>query len=93
MLSYIFAVVAAFIAISAVFRSGGSNNRGESPRPQLNESLLAIDGPNATEPDCPADSYTARILSREPLVIYLENFLSEDERAHLLEVRSVTIHS
>ncbi|KAJ4858407.1 2OG-Fe(II) oxygenase superfamily domain-containing protein [Trichoderma breve] len=57
-----------------------------SPRPQLNESLLAIDGPNATVPNCPADAYGARILSREPLVVYLEGFLSESERKHLLEI-------
>ncbi|RFU78141.1 hypothetical protein TARUN_4073 [Trichoderma arundinaceum] len=57
-----------------------------SPRPQLNESLLAIDGENATAPNCPADAYGARILSREPLVVYLEGFLSEREREHLLEI-------
>lgn len=58
-----------------------------SPRPQLNESLLAIDGLNASVLDCPADAYGARILSREPLVVYLEGFLSESEREHLLEIR------
>ncbi|KAL7818479.1 hypothetical protein V8C26DRAFT_396390 [Trichoderma gracile] len=57
-----------------------------SPRPQLNESLLAIDAPNATLPDCPADAYGVRILRREPLVVYLEGFLSEEERRHLLEI-------
>lgn len=88
MLSYILAAVAAFVAISAVFRSGDSSGeRPLSPRPQLNEDLLAIDGVNATEPECPLDTYTARILSRAPLVVYLENFLSEEERSHLLEVR------
>lgn len=63
------------------------SSRALSPRPQLNESLLAIDGPNATVPNCPADAYGARILSREPLVVYLEGFLSESERKHLLEIR------
>lgn len=58
-----------------------------SPRPQLNESLLAIDGANASAPNCPADAYGARILSREPLVVYLEGFLNERERQHLLEIR------
>jgi hypothetical protein len=58
-----------------------------SPRPQLNESLLAIDVANASVLDCPADAYGARILSREPLVVYLEGFLSESERRHLLEIR------
>ncbi|KAF5235942.1 hypothetical protein FANTH_11450 [Fusarium anthophilum] len=57
-----------------------------SPRPKLNESLLAIDPPNATAPECTPDGYVARILSREPLVVYLENFLSGEERKHLLDL-------
>ncbi|KAL7812434.1 hypothetical protein V8C44DRAFT_71870 [Trichoderma aethiopicum] len=62
------------------------SDRYLSPRPQLNESLLAIDPPNATLPDCPADAYGVRILQREPLVVYLEGFLSEEERRHLLNI-------
>lgn len=58
-----------------------------SPRPKFNESLLAIDAPNATAPDCAPDSYLARIVSREPLIMYLEEFLNEEEREHLLEIR------
>jgi prolyl 4-hydroxylase len=58
-----------------------------SPRPKFNESLLAIDPPNATTPECAPDGYVARILSREPLIIYLENFLNEGERKHLLDIR------
>lgn len=65
------------------------NARYLSPRPQLNESLLGIDPPNATLPDCPGDAYGVRILRREPLVVYLEGFLSEEERKHLLEIRCV----
>ncbi|KAI2630911.1 hypothetical protein GGR54DRAFT_635518 [Hypoxylon sp. NC1633] len=57
-----------------------------TPRPRINESLLAIDAPNQTEPDCPPDSYSVHILSKAPLVIYIENFLSEEERSHLLEI-------
>ncbi|KAI5459956.1 hypothetical protein BGZ63DRAFT_360107 [Mariannaea sp. PMI_226] len=57
-----------------------------APRPKLNESLLAIDGPNATVPTCPTDAYRARILSRDPLVIYLEGFLSGEERRSLLDI-------
>ena len=58
-----------------------------SPRPRLNESLLALDGPGDAPPECPPDAYVARILRREPLVVYLEGFLSEEERSHLLEIR------
>ncbi|KAK7414377.1 hypothetical protein QQX98_006742 [Neonectria punicea] len=56
------------------------------PRPTFNESLLAMDAPNATAPKCPPDTYRARILSRSPLVVYLESFLSDEERHHLLNV-------
>ncbi|KAF4992996.1 hypothetical protein FGRMN_6800 [Fusarium graminum] len=57
-----------------------------SQRPQLNESLLAIDAPNATAPECAPDGYVARVLSREPLIVYLERFLDQEERSHLLEI-------
>lgn len=98
MLSYIVALVAGLIFLAnpisqiffprdeqSRFQRRGSSHR-LSPRPKLNESLLAIDLANATAPDCPPDAYIARILSRAPLVVYLENFLSEDERRHLLEI-------
>ncbi|KAF3063608.1 hypothetical protein GL218_01423 [Daldinia childiae] len=55
-------------------------------RPRINESLLAIDAANQTTPDCPPDSYSIHILSKAPIVIYIENFLSSDERSHLLEI-------
>lgn len=93
MLSYIVALVAAFLfladPISRYLSPSGrvKHSPNLSPRPRLNESLLAIDGPNATAPECPPDTYVARVLSREPLVVYLENFLSDDERRHLLEIR------
>ncbi|KAI0383027.1 hypothetical protein F5Y04DRAFT_37907 [Hypomontagnella monticulosa] len=57
-----------------------------TPRPRINESLLAIDATNQTFPDCPPDSYSVHIFSKAPIVIYIENFVSEDERSHLLEI-------
>ncbi|KAM0436131.1 hypothetical protein ACHAPT_003023 [Fusarium lateritium] len=91
MLSYIIGFIAFLVVfsnpISEILYPGSSNRRNAATsRPQLNESLLAIDAPNATVPECGADSYVARILSREPLVVYLEGFLSEGERKHLLEI-------
>lgn len=60
-----------------------------SERPRLNESLLALDSPNQTAPlDCPDDSYVVHVFSRYPLVLYIENFISESERDHLVEIRS-----
>ncbi len=63
-----------------------------TPRPRINESLLAIDDDDdddaaSAAADCPPDAYVVHILSKAPLVLYVENFLSEDERAHLLEIR------
>lgn len=94
MLSYIVALIAALIffanPISEYLFPGHTLLKSSTrlrPRPQLNESLLAIDAANTTAPECPADAYTARILNREPLVVYLEGFLSSEERKQLLEIR------
>ena len=92
MLSYVIGFIAFLVVFSnpiSEFLYPGSTGRRDAAysRPQLNESLLAIDVPNATVPVCEADSYVARILHREPLVVYLEGFLSEEERKHLLEIR------
>ncbi|KAI5868062.1 hypothetical protein GGS23DRAFT_9485 [Durotheca rogersii] len=55
-----------------------------TPRPRIDESLLAMDAANET--DCPPHTYTVHFLSKAPIVVYIENFLSADERAHLLEI-------
>lgn len=92
MLSY-----AAIIAVFALFLygpvtqllSGQAPAVRRSPRPQLNEALLALE-PNGTEEpalDCAPDAYSVHIFSKEPLVLYIENFLTDEERSHLLEIR------
>ena len=67
--------------------SAGPRPYASSPRPAINESLLAIDAPNEGLPNCPSDSYSIHILSKGPLVIYIENFLSTAERELLLDIR------
>ncbi|KAI0512668.1 2OG-Fe(II) oxygenase family oxidoreductase [Xylaria bambusicola] len=58
-----------------------------TPRPRINESMLAIDTGNETAPlNCAPDAYAVHILSKAPLVVYIENFLSLDEQEHLLEI-------
>ncbi|KAI1429304.1 hypothetical protein F5Y12DRAFT_478269 [Xylaria sp. FL1777] len=58
-----------------------------TPRPRINEALLAIDTGNETALlDCAPDAYSVHILSKAPLVVYIEGFLSLDERSHLLEI-------
>ena len=60
-----------------------------TPRPRLNESLLAMD--DGAELSCPPDAYVVHVFSKAPLVLYVENFLSEEERTHLLEIRYVCV--
>ncbi|KPM36316.1 hypothetical protein AK830_g10243 [Neonectria ditissima] len=91
MISYVVGLVAVFVLLSnpigqLLYPDLAHRQKVVHPRPTFNESLLAIDGPNATAPACRPDAYRARILSREPLVVYLEGFLSDDERQHLLNV-------
>ena len=90
MLSYVVALVAcAIFFANPIMRLFSSDVRRavRSPRPQLNESLLALPGPNDSAIACPVDAYGVHIYSREPLVMYIENFLTAAERSHLLEVR------
>ncbi len=57
-----------------------------APRPQLDESLLATE--TTANLSCPQHaSYSVHIFSKEPIEQYIENFLSAEERAHLLEIR------
>lgn len=94
MFSYLIGGIAALIflinPISELFFPQQANARRDLSRPpQLNESLLAINPPNFTLPECPPDAYVAHILRSQPLVVYLENFLSQDEREHLLNIRYI----
>lgn len=91
MFSYIIGLFAVLLFFSShislyIYPQSSPTHRNLSKRPQLNESLLAINKPNDTAPECPPDSYIAHVLNSAPLVIYLENFLSGDERQHLLDI-------
>lgn len=58
-----------------------------TPLPQINTELLALESSNETSSKCGADLYSIHVFSRDPLVIYIENFLSLAERRHLLDIR------
>jgi prolyl 4-hydroxylase len=47
---------------------------------------LVIPGPDLV---CDPHNYNVHILSREPLVVYIEGFLSHDEAGHLVNVSYV----
>ena len=66
---------------------GPSRQLSRSPRPQLNESLVVTRGPDQPAIECPPDTYSIHILSKSPLVIYIEDFLSTTDRRHLLDIR------
>ncbi|KAK4231583.1 hypothetical protein QBC38DRAFT_528639 [Podospora fimiseda] len=55
------------------------------PKPKLNTDLLALKDDDKTY-QCERDGYKIHVYSREPLVIYFEGFLSEEERDHLLKI-------
>ncbi|KAK0621230.1 hypothetical protein B0T17DRAFT_508600 [Bombardia bombarda] len=63
-----------------------------TPRPPINLDLLALEettttNDNTTTPrQCTKDSYSVHVFSREPLVLYIENFLSFEEQRHLLDI-------
>jgi prolyl 4-hydroxylase len=98
MYSYIFGFIAIFIVFSnpigqllwpGEHDGGASSKLRRTERPRLNESLLAIEDEFDSALACPADQYRTHILSREPLVIYIENFISTEEIASLLDLRWV----
>ncbi|KAI0887437.1 uncharacterized protein GGS22DRAFT_157169 [Annulohypoxylon maeteangense] len=88
MFSYVLIGLAILLAYNPIIQylSPQPSRLPRTPRPRINESLLAIDATNQTAPDCPPHSYSVHILSKAPIVIYIENFLSEDERSHLLDI-------
>lgn len=84
MLSYIIIIFAVLLAIYS--QSGPPRVPYRTPLPPLNEEMLAMPHENDTL-GCLPDAYSVHIYAKEPLVVYVENFLSEAERAHLLEIR------
>ncbi|KAJ0161921.1 hypothetical protein CTA2_5395, partial [Colletotrichum tanaceti] len=93
MISYVIGLVAVLVffadPVARFFSPSGAGGRARmvrTPRPQMNESLLAVEHPNATALSCPPDAYSVRIFSKEPLVLYIEGFLTSEERAHLLDI-------
>lgn len=41
---------------------------------------------DASQTSCAAPTYLTHILSYDPLILHLENFLTESERKHILEL-------
>lgn len=92
MFSYVVGLVAIIVVLYnplIQLLSPGTPRIQRTPRPQINTDLLALEQitGNETGVQCPQDSYSVHVLSRAPLVLYIEGFLHPEERAHLLEIR------
>jgi len=88
MLGYIAAVPAAYVFLYLPISQMIYGPPKQSPNGQLsnfvyNESFIATNEPLS----CASHNYNTFILSHEPLIIYIENFLSEDESKHLIQIR------
>lgn len=46
----------------------------------------------SSDDSCKHPAYKSHIVSKSPLVIYLEDFITADEQAHLQEITSVPLH-
>lgn len=105
MFQYVFAIIPAYLFlylplssyISPTSISSTPNHHTSIKKPYVfNASFIAPDDEKSAEDGygitCPEHGYTTHILSHEPLVIYIENFLSAAESSHLLEIRFVDIH-
>jgi prolyl 4-hydroxylase len=62
---------------------GTSEKTSVQQTTNFNSSFIATNEPLA----CPSHNYNTFILSHEPSIVYIENFLSSDESQHLLEIR------
>jgi prolyl 4-hydroxylase len=86
MIGYIFALLPLYVLVYLPISSMLSGSPQKSRKQQaltFNETFIATDEPLS----CPSHNYNTHILSHEPLIIYIENFLSESESRHLLEIR------
>jgi prolyl 4-hydroxylase len=86
MIGYIFALLPLYILVYLPLSQMWNGPQQKSTRQQIlrfNESFIAADEPLS----CPPHGFSTHILSHEPLIIYIEDFLSEKESEHLLKIR------
>jgi prolyl 4-hydroxylase len=62
---------------------------GDLDLPLLNGSIFSLD--DGVEVTCAPDNYRVHILRHDPLVIYIEDFLSSEEADHLAKMRYSTL--
>jgi len=86
MLIYAFALIPLYVLVWVPLSQVIYGRQSALHEPlDLNSSLIASDEPLF----CPEDSYKTYIISREPLMIYIDGFLKANESKHLVDVRCV----
>lgn len=86
MLLYVFALIPLYVLVWVPLSQIIFGRQSSLDEPlNLNSTFIASDEPLY----CPEDSYKTYIISREPLMIYIEGFLKENESRHLVDVRCV----
>ena len=86
MIGYIFALLPIYVFLYLPLQhmlSGSRDDLSKFRGTTYNASLIASDEPLS----CPPHSYNTFVVSHEPLIIYIENFLSSEESKHLLDIR------
>jgi hypothetical protein len=86
MLGYIFALLPLYVLVYLPLSHilyGSPQHRSKLQSVSFNSSFIATDEPLV----CPEHNFNTHILSHEPLMIYIEDFLSASESKHLLQIR------
>ena len=89
MIGYIFALLPLYVLVYLPISHMLYGSPPQSSKQQtvsFNSSFIATDEPLS----CPSHNFNTHILSHEPLIIYIENFLSAAESQHLLQIRYLT---
>jgi prolyl 4-hydroxylase len=92
---YLLALIPAYIFVySPISRLIFGSLQEEANEPidisKIDPELLSLISPDDPLLNCSSQPYDIHILSRAPLVIYIESFLSDSEASHMVEVRCVS---
>ncbi|KAL3424987.1 2OG-Fe(II)oxygenase family Oxidoreductase [Phlyctema vagabunda] len=90
MLGYFFAIIPLYIfvylPISNILFGAPQTRQLQNAEFFLNTSFIATEDAESAALQCTPHAFSTHILNLEPLVIYIEDFLSEEEREHLVNV-------
>ena len=92
MLGYLAALLAAYVFLylpisQMIYGPPQQSTNGQFSNFIYNESFIATNEPLS----CASHNYNTFILSHEPLMIYIENFLTAEESKHLIEIRYLSL--